>query len=115
QLDPGAPSNLSATTVSSSQINLAWSDNSSNEDHFIVGRSAISGGPYTDIATLAANTTNYNNTGLLANTTYYYVVRASNINGDSANSAEAGATTLAVPPAAPDNLTATMISSSQIN
>src|SRR5204862_3457587 len=40
------------------------------------------------------NITNYSNTGLSANTTYYYVVRATNFLGASANSAQASATTL---------------------
>src|SRR4029079_12650171 len=70
---PTAPSGLSATAVSSSQINLAWTDNSNNEDSFIVARGTTSGGPYTDITTTAANATSFNNTGLAASTTYYYV------------------------------------------
>jgi hypothetical protein len=115
QAPPAAPSGLTATTISSSQINLGWTDNSGNESNFIVGRSTTSGGPYTDIVTLGANVTSYNNTGLSANTTYYYVVRASNAAGSSANSAQASATTLPAAPAAPSGLTATAISSSQIN
>ncbi len=112
---PNAPSGLTATAVSSSQINLSWTDNSSDESNFIVARSTTSGGPYTDIATLAANTTSFNNTGLSANTAYFYVVRATNAAGSSANSAQATATTLPSIPAAPSGLTATAISSSQIN
>ena len=90
---PAAPSGLTATAASISQINLSWTDNSANESNFIVARSSTSGGPYTDIATLAANTTSYSNTGLAENTTYYYVVRASNASGSSANSNQASATT----------------------
>ncbi|MBA4149187.1 MAG: fibronectin type III domain-containing protein [Verrucomicrobia bacterium] len=115
QNPPAAPSNLTATTVSQTQINLSWTDNSSNESNFIVGRSTTSGGPYTDIATLGANVTSFNNTGLIAGTTYYYVVRASNSGGSSANSAQASATTLPNAPAAPSGLTATAVSGTQIN
>ncbi len=90
---PAAPSGLTATAVSASQINLAWTDNSSNEGNFIVSRSTVAGGPYSDIATVAANSNAFNNTGLAASTTYYYVVRAVNSGGSSAFSNEASATT----------------------
>jgi hypothetical protein len=90
---PAAPSGLTATAMSASQINLAWTDNASNETNFVVARGTASGGPYSDIATLAANTTSYANTGLAANTTYYYVVRATNAGGASANSSQASAIT----------------------
>ncbi|MDB6026401.1 MAG: hypothetical protein JWM68_2624 [Verrucomicrobiales bacterium] len=112
---PSAPSALNATTVSSSQINLSWTDNSGNETSFIVARGTTSGGPYTDIVTLGANVTSYSNIGLSANTTYYYVVRASNAGGASANSAQSSATTMVAAPAAPSGLTATTISATQIN
>ena len=112
---PAAPSGLGATVASQTQINLVWVDNSSNETGFIVGRSTTSGGPYSDVATAAANSTGYNCTGLTANTTYYFVVRATNTGGDSANCAQAGATTLPNAPAAPSGLGATAVSSSQIN
>ncbi|MFN7138411.1 MAG: carbohydrate-binding protein [Limisphaerales bacterium] len=90
---PAAPSNLSATAASQSQINLTWTDNSGVEQNFIVARSTTSGGPYTDIATLPANTTTFSNTGLSANTTYHYVVRAVNATGASPNSNQAAALT----------------------
>ncbi|MDB6121455.1 MAG: Fibronectin type domain protein [Pedosphaera sp.] len=111
---PAAPSALTATTISSSQINLAWTDNATNETNLIVSRSTTSGGPYTDIATLAAGSTSYNNTGLSANTAYYYVVRATNAGGTSANSNQASATTLPLPPTAPSALAATTLSTTQI-
>ncbi|MBX7246141.1 MAG: fibronectin type III domain-containing protein [Candidatus Sumerlaeaceae bacterium] len=113
---PAAPSGLGATAISQTQINLSWTDNSSNETGFIIGRSTTSSGPYTDIVTVGAGVTSYNNnTGLSANTTYYYVVRATNTGGDSANSSEASATTLPNPPAAPSGLGATAVSQTQIN
>ncbi len=94
---PPAPSNLSATPVSSSQINLSWTDNSNNETSFKIERSA-DGTNFTQIAQVLANTTNYRNTALFPETTYYYRVRASNPVDDSAFSNVASAGTLALCP-----------------
>jgi len=91
---PPAPTNLTATAVSSNQINLTWSA-SSGATSYNVKRATVSGGPYTTIATGVA-ATSYNNTGLTASTTYYYVVSAVNASGESANSTEKIATTLPV-------------------
>jgi GH18 family chitinase len=90
---PAAPSNLSATASSTSQINLSWSDNSSNETSFRVERSADGSSSWTSIATVGANVTTYSNTGLSASTTYHYRVRAENASGNSAYSNTANATT----------------------
>ncbi len=90
---PTAPSGLTATVVSATQINLAWQDNSTNETNFVVERKKGSTGTYAVIATLGANVTSYNNTGLSKNTTYYYRVKATNAGGSSAYSNEAYATT----------------------
>jgi hypothetical protein len=92
---PAAPSNLLATAISSSQINLAWSDNSVNETGFKIERSPNGSTSWMPIATVGANLTSYSNTGLSTNTTYYYQVRATNAGGDSAYSNVASATTLA--------------------
>ncbi|MBI5383638.1 MAG: fibronectin type III domain-containing protein [Verrucomicrobia bacterium] len=113
---PAAPSGLTATAASSSQINLAWTDNANNETGFAIERSTDNV-TFTPVASVGANVTTYANTGLSASTTYYYRVRASNSAGNSAYSATASATTVAIltPPAAPSGLTATAASSSQIN
>ena len=52
------------------------------------------GRKYTQIALVGANATTYANTGLSANKTYYYRVRATNAAGNSAYSNTAGAKTL---------------------
>ena len=90
---PASPSGLTATAVSTSQIKLAWTDNATNETAYVVARGTLSGGPYTNIVSLAANSAGYTNTGLFPATTYYYVVRATNAAGASANSAQATSTT----------------------
>jgi len=91
-LPPVPPSGLTATTISSSQINLNWTDNSPDETGFKIERKP-SGGTYSQIATVGANVTTYPDTGLAGNTTYYYKVRAYNDGGDSGYSNEASATT----------------------
>ena len=110
---PAAPSNLVATAVSSGQINLTWSDSASNETGFIIQRSNDNAN-FVQIATVGADVTSYSNAGLVANTTYYYRVQATNSAGVSAFSNGASATTQQTPPAAPSNLVASAISGTQI-
>jgi len=109
---PVAPSNLTATVVSSSRIDLTWDDNSSNETGFIIERKKA-GGSYTQITTVGANATSYIDTGLANNTKYYYRVRAYNSSSNSTYSNEVNATTGTVP-AAPSDLIATVLSSTKI-
>ncbi|MGP8155368.1 MAG: malectin domain-containing carbohydrate-binding protein, partial [Candidatus Acidiferrales bacterium] len=115
---PSAPSGLTATAASSSQINLSWTASSSScSVTYNVFRSTTSGfTPSTSnqIAT-GVTTTSYSDTGLAGSTTYYYLVEGTNIGGTSAASNQASATTPCSAPTAPSGLTATAASSSQIN
>ncbi len=88
---PAAPTGLTATAVSSSQINLSWTA-VAGASSYNVYRSTTSGGPYSNVGSSA--TTSFSNTGLSASTTYYYVVRAV-ASCESANSNQASATTQA--------------------
>jgi hypothetical protein len=95
-LPPVAPSALLATAVSSSQVNLAWQDNSNNENGFKIDRST-DGVNFVTVAQVGANVTTYSDvSGLAAATTYFYRVRATGSGGDSANTNVASALTLAV-------------------
>ena len=116
---PAAPSNLSATAVSASQIDLRWVDNASNESGFTIERCQGSGCTnFSQIAQVSAGVVNYSNSGLASSTTYAYRVRAFNSGGDSSYSNTAAATTSAAgptPPSAPINLTVTTMSATRID
>ncbi len=90
---PAAPSALTATANSTTQVTVKWTDNSINETGFYIERSTA-GGAFTQIASVAAGATSYINTGLTAGTAYSYRVRAYNSAGASAYSNSASATTL---------------------
>jgi hypothetical protein len=85
---PAAPSNLSVTAISGTEIDLSWTDNATDETGFKIERSKRVNTDYAQVATVGANVTSYSDTGLKKNTTYFYRVRATNANGDSAYSNE---------------------------
>jgi len=94
---PSVPTNLTATAISSSQINLSWTastdpDNTASQLSYKVYRNG------TQVATTAAGTTAYSDTGLAASTNYSYTVAAQDPAGNnSAQSTSASATTQAAP------------------
>lgn len=102
---PNAPSNLTLTPLSSSEIRLNWSDNSNNELGFKIERK-VEGGTYSEITILTANSTTFTDSGLMPDTKYYYRVRAYNSFGHSPYSNETSTNTLPIgtPPNAPTNL-----------
>jgi len=111
---PAAPSGLSAVAVSSSQINLAWS-NVAGETGYRIERSADGLSGWAAIASVAGDATTCQNTALAMGTTYSYRVIATGTAGDSAASNIASATTQVVSiPAAPSNLTATTLARNKI-
>ena len=92
---PSTPTGLSATAVSSSQINLSWTastdpDNTASQIRYTVYRNG------TQVGTTTAGVTSYADTGLTASTSYTYTVSASDpSNNTSAQSASVIGTTLA--------------------
>lgn len=89
---PAAPGNFAAKAVSSTEIQLTWKDNSTNETAFRVERK-LRGGTFKVVLTLAANTTTAVSTGLQPGTEYVFRVRAGGEGGNSAYSNTASATT----------------------
>jgi regulation of enolase protein 1 (concanavalin A-like superfamily) len=95
-----APASLTASTASGSQINLAWTDNATNETGFQLERSTDNAA-FTLVASPGVNATSHNDTGLAAGTTYYYRIRAMAGSTASAYSNTASAATTAAPPPPP--------------
>jgi RHS repeat-associated protein/fibro-slime domain-containing protein len=99
---PAAPTDLVATAVSSSRIDLTWTDKSSNESGFKICRKKSGDADYDWIDTVSADVTTYNDDddgdGPEPSTTYDYKVYAYNAYGNSVSSNIATATTFAAPP-----------------
>ncbi len=70
-----APTGLSASAVSNSQVNLTWSDASNGETGFAIQRSR-SGGDWLSIGSAGANQTSFSATGLSAGVQYFFRVQS---------------------------------------
>lgn len=71
-----APSNLIATVVSDAAIDLTWDDNSTTETGYQLQRDVDPSFPSPTTINIAANAESYSDSGLDADTTYYYRIRA---------------------------------------
>ena len=90
-LPPLAPSDLSSTAVSSTQIDLSWKDNAVTEKGFYVYRKT--NGDYERVKTLGPNATSWTDISLSPQTRYSYWVTGYNERGESAASNEIHVTT----------------------
>ncbi len=104
-----APANLTATAVSSSQIDVTWTESNSDEAGHEVHRANDPGGPFALVADLGPNATFYADSSLSASTQYCYKVRAYKFNKkgrirytDFSNTDCATTPGPPQPPAAPD-------------
>jgi fibronectin type 3 domain-containing protein len=80
------PSNLYVEALDRTSVNITWADKTNNEsatNGYELQRSTTASFSSVTSINLPANTTSYKNTGLSANTRYYYRVRAKN--GSSAS------------------------------
>ncbi|CUR52285.1 protein of unknown function [Nitrosotalea devaniterrae] len=119
---PQPPTNLSTTSISSSQIDLSWTAPSNNGGSAVTGyeieRSQDNGNTWSILVQDTSSvSTAYSDTGLNPSTSYSYRVSAINSVGTSLPSNTASATTgvTATVPQPPTSLSANVISSSQIN
>ena len=112
---PAAPSNVAVGQSSlnpQSALNVNWQDNSNNEQGFQIFRSLDGGLTFAPLATVGPNVITWQDTGLSADTAYYYYVKAYNPAGASAASntdwtVTANSTVTTGPaPAAPTNVAA---------
>jgi uncharacterized protein (TIGR02145 family) len=79
---PVPPSNLTGTVTSTTQINIAWTDNSTSETGFKIERKTGTAA-YVVIGNTSADITSFSNTGLTPGTTYTYRVYSYNSAGNS--------------------------------
>lgn len=104
QLD--APSNATAMASSTSQIDVVWQDNNSNETSIQVHRSTTgAAGAFSVLATLGANATSHRDSGLSSGAEYCYKLRSARSTGNKTSYSQfsntACATTQAPPPPPP--------------
>jgi hypothetical protein len=78
--------------ASAGQLQVAWTDNSNNEDGFKIERKLGTTGTFSQIATVGVNVTSYTDTNLTDGATYCYRLAAFNSAGTSAYSTEGCAT-----------------------
>jgi hypothetical protein len=83
-----APTSLTATDASTTQVNLSWTASDSTVTGYNVYRSTTSGGESTtplNSSPLSPTATSYQDTSVLAGNTYYYTVKG--VNGPATSSA----------------------------
>ena len=113
---PSQPGTLTATAVSSGEVDLAWGASTGSVSGYLIERcQGASCSNFTQIGAPAGTGTSYKDTSVSASTSYSYRVRATDTAGDlSAYSNTATATTPA-PPSQPGTLTATAVSSGEVD
>ena len=108
---PSDPMALQATATGTLGADLSWIDNSATETGFRIERRQ-GAGSYSQVGTVSANTTTFNDTGLTNGLSYTYRVVAYNSGGDSNPTNEDTITATSAPtaPADPTGCNATALS-----
>lgn len=79
---PSAPTNLTGAVISTTQINLSWTDNATNEEGYKIERKTGSGN-YAVVGSTSSNMTSFSDLRLTPSTSYTYRVYAYNSAGNS--------------------------------
>ena len=113
---PSIVTGVTATPQSSTEIDLAWSIPSDNGYAITVYKveRSLDGSTNWAVLTSTETGTTYSDTGLIANTDYYYRISASNALGIGTPSTNVQAKTFGVPSDI-DDLALTVVSTTQIN
>ncbi len=83
---PASPTISAVTVLSATAVKVKWTDNSSNEDQFIIERSVSPFTTWQSAGAVSFNVTVFTDPAAVPNTTYGYRVRASNTTGSSVSS-----------------------------
>ncbi len=81
---PLAPSKVAVVATAFNKVTITWNDNSANELGFEIVRATSVNGTFVPAGSTNANATSFIDSGLLANTTYFYKVRSIGTFGASA-------------------------------
>lgn len=113
--NPVPPSNVIATPVNTTKIDLTWQDTTTGETGIRIFRcSGVGCSNFTELTTVAANVVTYSDTSVSQGTSYSYRVMASKT-GDWASAYSLTATATTPSPAAPAALAASRVSEGQID
>jgi len=86
---PLPPTQLTVIEASADRISISWTDNSPNEDNFVIERKTETNGIWAQLATVVANITTYvDNSSFNSSSTYFYRVYATNTAGNSSSTNE---------------------------
>ena len=99
-----APTDLSLVANEIGSVTISWTDNSDNEDGFIIERGSGSPIAYSVVDSVGANATSYQDTTIADNTEYTYRVKAYNVHTTSVYSNLLTVKTKITPIPAPSDL-----------
>ncbi|HET6328456.1 MAG TPA: fibronectin type III domain-containing protein [Planctomycetaceae bacterium] len=110
---PAAPTNLTGSVISGSEIDLSWTNNANNATNVLIYRSS-DGVNFSQIGSVSATQNTYHDLSLSPGHTYNYEVQASNAAGVSGFSNIFTQAT-DTPPDPPTELTATNITTTEVD